>query len=77
MVQPELDLCTEQEFTVFQIGNTISSYFEYIDVSPVNVNKEAKQLSLDAISKNNSLSKLKALSKTESKHLLTNRTLHT
>ena len=40
--------------------NTISSYLEYKDVSPVNLNKETSPLSLDAVSQNNSISKLKA-----------------
>ena len=35
VVQPELEICTEQEFRVIQIRNAISSYFENKDVSPI------------------------------------------
>ena len=57
--------------------NTISSYLEYKDVSPVNLNKETSPLSLDAVSQNNSISKLKAPLVTENKNLLSNQILST
>ena len=34
IVQPELELCTEQRFKVIQIRNAISSYLQNEDVSP-------------------------------------------
>ena len=77
VVQPELEICTEQEFRVIHIRNTISSYFENKDVSPINLNKETKALTLDVVSQNNSLRKIKTPSQIENKVLLTNQTLNT
>ena len=70
-------MCTEQEFRVIQIRNAISSYFENKDVSPINLNKETKPLTLDVVSQNNSLPKIKTPSQIENKVLLTSQTLNT
>ena len=56
IIQPELELCSEQEFRVIQIRNTISSYFENKDVSPINLDKETNPLTLNVVSQNSSLS---------------------
>ena len=77
LVQPELEMCTEQEFRGIQIRNAISSYFENIDVSPINLNKETKPLTLDVVSQNNSLPKIKTPSQIENEVLLTSQTLNT
>ena len=61
VVQPELEISTEQEFRVIQIRNAISLYFENKDVSPINLNKETKPLTLDVVSQNNSLPNIKTL----------------
>ena len=49
VVQPELEICTQQEFRVIQIRNLISWYFENKDVSPINLNNERKSLTLDVV----------------------------
>ena len=77
VVQPEVEICTVQEFRVIQIRNAISSYFENKDVSPINLNKETKPLTLDVVSQNNSLPKIKTPSQTENEVLLTSQTLNT
>ena len=77
VVQPELEICTVQEFRVIQIRNAISSYFENKDVSPINLNKETKPLTLDVVSQNNSLPKIKTPSQIENEVLLTSQTLNT
>ena len=46
VVQPGLEMCTEQEFRVIQIRNAISSYFENKDVSPINLKKQNHLLSM-------------------------------
>ena len=45
VVQPELEICTEQEFRVIDIRNAIS-YFENKDVSPINLKKQNSLLSM-------------------------------
>ena len=70
VVQPELEMWTEQEFRVIQISNAISSYIENEDVSPINLNKETKPLTLDVVSQNNSLPNIKTPSQTENEVLL-------
>ena len=77
VVQPELEMWTEQEFRVIQISNAISSYIENEDVSPINLNKETKPLTLDVVSQNNSLPKIKTPSQIENEVLLTSQTLNT
>ena len=69
-------MCTEQEFRVIQIRNAISSYFENKDVSPINLNKETKPLTLDVVSQNNSLPKIKTPSQIENEVLLKSKTLN-
>ena len=61
---------------MIQIRNVISSYFENKDVSPINLNKETKPLTLDVVSQNNSLPKIKTPSQIENKVLLTSQTLN-
>ena len=77
VVQLELQICTEQEFRVIQIRNAVSSYFENKDVFPINLNKETKPPSLDVVSQNNSLPKIKTPSQIEKEVLLTSQTLNT
>ena len=70
-------MCTEQEFRVIQIRNAISSYFENKDVSPINLNKETKPLTLNVVLQNNSSPKIKTPSQIENEVLLTSQTLNT
>ena len=60
-----------------QIRNLISWYFENKDVSPINLNNERKSLTLDVVSQNNSLRKIKTPSRIENEGLLTSETLNT
>ena len=81
-VQPELEIFTEQEFRVFQIRNTISSYFGNKNVSTINLNKERNPFTLYVASQNQILKllqepNLKTSSEIENKVLLTNQTLNT
>ena len=46
VIQPELEICTEQEFRVIQIRNAISSYFKNKVVSPINLKKQNHLLSM-------------------------------
>ena len=62
---------------MIQIRNVISSYFENKDVSPINLNKETKPLTLDVVSQNNSLPKIKTPSQIENEVLLTSQTSNT
>ena len=62
---------------MIQIRNVVSSYFENKDVSPINLNKETKPPSLDVVSQNNSLPKIKTPSQIEKEVLLTSQTLNT
>ena len=57
--------------------NAISSYLQTEDVSPISLNKDAKPLSLDLISPNKLISKLKTPSQTGNTFLLTNQTFNT
>ena len=75
VVQPELEISTEQEFRVIQIRNAISLYFENKDVSPINLNKETKPLTLDVVSQNNSLPNIKTPSQIENEVLLTSQNI--
>ena len=77
IIQPELEVCTKQGFRVIQIRNAISSYLQTEYISPINLNKETKPLSVDLISPNNLISKLKTPSQTENRVLLTNQTFNT
>ena len=61
---------------MIQIRNAISSYFENKDVSPINLNKETKPLTLDVVSQNNSLPKIKTPSQIENEVLLKSKTLN-
>ena len=77
IVPPELEICTEQEFRGIQIRNASSLYLEIKGVSPIKLNKETNPLTLNVVSQNNSLPKLKSPSQTENDVLLTNQTLNT
>ena len=46
VIQPELEMCIEQEFRVIQIRNAISSYFKNKVVSPINLKKHNHLLSM-------------------------------
>ena len=50
IVQPKLEICTEQEFRVIEIRNAISSYFENKDVFPRNLNTETNLLTFKVVS---------------------------
>ena len=62
---------------MIQIRNVISSYFENKDVSPINLNKETKPLTLDVVSQKNSLPKIKTPSQIENEVLLASQILNT
>ena len=76
IVPPELEICTEQEFKGVQIRNAILLYLEIKGVSPIKLNKETNPLTLNVVSQNNSLPKLKTPSQIENDVLLTNQTLN-
>ena len=60
---------------MIQIRNAISLYFENKDVSPINLNKETKPLTLDVVSQNNSLPNIKTPSQIENEGLLTSQNI--
>ena len=62
---------------MIQIRNALSSYLKNKDVSPINLRKETKSLTLDVVSQNISLPKLKTPSQIENEALLTSQTLNT
>ena len=62
---------------MIQIRNALSSYLKNKDVSPINLRKETKSLTLDVVSQNISLPKLKTPSQIENEVLLTSQTLNT
>ena len=62
---------------MIQIRNALSSYLKNKDVSPINLRKETKSLTLDVVSQNISLPKPKTPSQIENEVLLTSKTLNT
>ena len=50
IAQRKLEICTEQEFRVIQVRNSISSYCENEHVFPLNLNTETNPLTLEVVS---------------------------